>query len=165
MQDDKPGGGCTCYFGSRASDAFLRMYDRRGPLRLEWQWKPARELREHVPGALARYGPAGVWRQLAARCIWPVPWYHQVIAGEVADLVRPASVGSDLSGYVDALMAQHGVNLYALSLLGFTMEDVAKQPARMTAEQQQRYRRWCRDAKPLGYDPTKLKREVKRCRR
>lgn len=42
-RDDGSGVGCsTCYFGSRTSNRYLRVYDRRGPTRLELETKEER---------------------------------------------------------------------------------------------------------------------------
>ena len=41
-EDDSSKGCETCYFGSRSSDRYLRLYNKRGPNRLEAEYKQRR---------------------------------------------------------------------------------------------------------------------------
>jgi len=165
VKSDRPGEGWTLYVGSRSSECFLRAYDRRGPLRLEWEFKPLRSVRAAVPDAIARYGASGLWRQLATRCIWPMPWYREVLEGACTDLQHEAAGPDDLTRWMAAIVKQIGPNLAALALAGIPLTELAVMPVKPNAQQLRRWDQWCVQARELGYDPVKLEREVKRWRR
>jgi hypothetical protein len=166
-ENDTPGEeGCTLYVGSTSSDVMLRAYDRRGPLRIEWQWKPSdREVRATLPSVLQRYGPAGMWRHLGASCVWPCTWYQQLLKGECADIVHAPKRPDDLARTMAAIIEQLGPTLGAMQLAGVHLGELAVVPKKPNAEQVRKWAAWVAQARDLGYDPSRLDAKVKRCRR
>ncbi len=170
-ENDKPGEeGCTLYVGSSNSRLMQRAYDVRGPLRLEWQFKPDdRLVGRAVPECLRKFGPAAMWRRLADVCIWPMGWYQQLLKGECADLVKGPGKSDDLARTMSAIKEQFGLALGALHLLGVPSDELAVMPSRLNAEQVRKLASWVEQAPDLGYDPIKLKAELevqrwRRCR-
>lgn len=161
----RPGGGSTLYVGSNSSEAFLRGYTKRGPLRLEWQWKPNKRLRVAVPGTIARYGVAGVWRRLGTRCIWPMQWYRDLLEGQCADIAAAPTRPDDLSRTMQAIAEQLGPSLWALQMAGVVLGDLAKRPDQPNAQQLRKWSAWVQQAPDLGYDASDLEREVKQWQR
>jgi hypothetical protein len=144
----------------------LRAYDRRGPLRLEWQFKPKhRFIRQAVPDALERYGAAGLWRNLAHQCIWPMTWYQDLLRGKCADIASAPSRPDDLRRTLDAMVEQLGATFGALQLLGIEIGDLAHFPKKPNREQMIRWEQWIVQAPELGYDPSALAYQVKKCRK
>lgn len=165
-ESDQPGEGCTLYVGSMQSECMLRAYDRRGPLRLEWQWKPQeRIVRACVGEALERYGAAGIWRKLGDRCVWPLPWYRELMAGRCAEIATAPTRPDVLAKTIAAIRDQLGPTIAGLRLLGLTIDDLAKMPGKPNAEQVRKFEAFCEQAPELGYDPRRLRAEVKRWRR
>jgi hypothetical protein len=164
--DDDPAGGRTLYVGKPSSDLLIRAYDRRGPLRIEHEWKPSHiDVRDSVANSLRRHGPAGVWRRLAGRCIWPMPWFRELLKGECADEVSAPVAAADLENFITQVGAQLGASLFAFHLLGGTLDQLIRRPAKPNAQQVRRWQAWVAQAPDLGYDPTELRAEVERCRK
>jgi hypothetical protein len=166
LESDKPGDGCTLYVGSTKSDLLLRAYDRRGPLRIEWQWKPSdRRVRETVAATLRHYGVAALWRALGQSCVWPMRWYQDVLKGKCADIANAATKPNDLARTMAAIMEQLGPTLAALQLAGVGLGELACMPTKPNAEQLRKWEAWVAQAPELGYDPKGLEAEVSRWRR
>jgi hypothetical protein len=159
-RDLDPAGGTTAYFGSTKSDLIIRAYNSRGPLRVELEWKPDKLIRGQVVPALARYGAGGMWRNLARRCIWPMEWYGDLLAGDVAELEKPTVQASALQSAVEALVLQHGANLWAFRQLGFDLNDLARAPRCLTSHQHHRFRRWADEADNQGIMSTTLRTKL-----
>lgn len=157
--------GCTAYFGGRQAAVRLRAYDRRGPLRLEFQWRPDdRKVRELLPKALQRWGPMMTWRTLAAGVKFPMPWYRQLLAGETLEFTRAAAEESSLEQVADQLREQFGRTLWAMRILGMQLTDLAVAPeAPMRGDLAAKFLRWAAEGERQGYDGEKLRQEV-RCR-
>ena len=166
-ENDAPGDeGCTLYVGSSQSDLMFRAYDRRGPLRIELQWKPSsREVRELVPASLRKYGAAAMWRSLAQACIWPMPWYQDVLKGQCADIARAPSKPNDLAKVMESIIGQLGPTLAALQLAGVGLGELAWMPEKPNAEQVRKWEAWLAQAPALGYDPRRLAERVKQWRK
>ncbi len=166
-ENDKPGEeGCTLYVGSSNSRLMQRAYDVRGPLRLEWQFKPDdRLVGRAVPECLRKFGPAAMWRRLADVCIWPMGWYQQLLKGERADLVKGPGKSDDLARTMSAITEQLGPTLAGLQFAGVDLNQLCAFPNKPNAQQVRRFASWCSQARDLGYDPTRLEAEVKRCRK
>ena len=164
-QSDKPGDGHTAYFGSRQSNLYLRAYDRRGPLRLEFQWSPPKQSRRHIPTMLLEQGPGNLWRALASDHVWPLDWYMRLLKGDELQLppVDPEAA-TTLTKAFDAIRDQHGSTLWAMMLLGVQLGDLAKPPPdKMRGQDVKKFLGWARDAREMGgYDPVKLETEVQR---
>jgi hypothetical protein len=165
-ESDKPGDGCTLYVGSTKSDCMLRAYDRRGPLRLEWQWKPQYvDVREDVPNALEKYGAAGLWRKLGKRCIWPMTWYQDVLTGKCADIAAAPAKPDDLAKTMMSISEQLGPVLWGLQAIGVELRELVRHPPEWNRQQIIRFEQWCAQAPDLGYDSKRLRAEVEGCRR
>jgi hypothetical protein len=166
IQSDQPGDGWTLYVGSRQSDTMCRVYDRRGPLRVEWEFKPSNvQVRESLPSTLRRFGAAGLWRGVAQACIWPMPWYQDVLKGQCADIARCPTKPNDLARTMSAILEQLGPTLAALQLAGVGLGELACMPTKPNAEQLRKWEAWVAQAPDLGYDPKLLEAEVSRWRR
>ena len=166
-ENDTPGEeGCTLYVGSSQSDLMFRAYDRRGPLRIEVQWKPSsREVRELVPASLRKYGAAAMWRSLAHSCVWPMRWYQDVLKGQCADIARAPAKPNDLARVMESIIGQLGPTLAALQLAGVGLGELAWMPKQPNAEQIRKWEAWVAQARGLGYDPTGLEEKVRKWRR
>ena len=166
IESDSPGEGRTLYVGSTQSECMQRAYDKRGPLRCEWQWKPDHPVvRASIPEALQRSGVAALWRSVASRCVWPMQWYRDLLEGRCADIAHAPARPDDLAKTVDAIIEQLGPSLAMLQLLGVKMDHLCRMPEKPNAEQVRKWESWCEQAPALGYDPSKLKAKVKKWRR
>lgn len=153
--------GWTWYFGGKQSQLRLRAYDRRGPLRLEFQWRPSSEVGRVVPEYLERKGAAAVWRSMAESIKFPMPWYQELLAGEVAVLPKMHETDSALMQVLEHLQVQLGTTLWALELLGIDVRTLAVEPeAPMRGDLAAKQLRWAADADVQGYDGDKLRAEV-----
>ena len=158
------GEGWTWYFGGKSAELRLRAYDRRGPLRLEFQWRPEREAGTTVAHALSKRGNAYVWRSLAERIKFPLPWYQDLLTGDVASWSKTAREDTLFGEVIDQLQTQWGVTLWALEQAGMTLHDLATPPeAPMRGDVVVKLLRWAAEADLEGYDGDKLEAEV-RCR-
>jgi hypothetical protein len=170
IQSERPGDGYTAYFGGKQSALMLRAYDRRGPLRLEFQWAPPKQSRRHIPMMLLEQGPGNLWRALAKDHVWPLSWYKRLVDGEQLDLPPDdPEAATTLAKAVDAIREQHGATLWALMTLGLTMGDLAKPPPdKIRGRDAMKLLGWARDARDMGgsagsaYDGLKLEAEVRR---
>lgn len=160
-QDDGPDQGWTEVFGGKQSGHMLRVYDRRGPLRLEHQFRPVREVGAALPEMLQKLGAPGLWRRLARNLNFPMPWYQELLNGETCewDSIRPDE--TDLQAAIDAVRRQLGVTLFGLGLAGITLEDLSVEPEKPRGEILCKFNRWSKQAENLGLDGTKLKEFVK----
>lgn len=161
----KQGDGWTAYFGATSSRLQLRAYDRRGPLRLEFQFRPQGTMGGFIAEDLLRNGPASMWRRMAREVVFPMPWYLRLMKGEVAELPAVEPEGSDFARMVDQLRLQFGTRLWLLQQLGMTIEDVATPPENPRADLWAELHRLAIQAEDLGYDSTTAKEELKRWRR
>src|SRR5947209_1531101 len=77
VHSDGETGGDTLYLGGKYSDLRLRCYDVRGPLRLEWQYRPAgREVGQIVVENVRAKGPFAMWRGITRqRLMFKHDWY------------------------------------------------------------------------------------------
>lgn len=159
----RPGEGMTAYFGGRTADLRLRVYDRRGPLRLEFEWHPPKPARPHVPIMLLEQGPGGVWRSLARSHVWPMAWYMQLLDGDRVELPPlDDEAVTTLQAAWDQLRDGFGYTFQAFDLLGLTMADLAKPfPEKLRGRDAKKFLGWAREA-PAGYDGAKLRVEVEK---
>lgn len=110
-----PNDGFTWYFGGNNSPLRLRVYDRRGPLRLEFQWRPSD--REGILAGILRRDLNAAWRMLASRIIWSFSWYRRLIEGPISEF-HVEKPETDWERAAAELKAQYGVTSWALCLLG-----------------------------------------------
>jgi hypothetical protein len=161
-RSEKP-EGWTWYFGGKSSYLRMRGYDRRGPLRLEFQLRPEKQTGEHLPEIIARRGVSSVWRSLAHSIRFPMRWYENLLVGDVAKLPETVREESLLEKVIDQLQLQLGASVWALQQLGVTLDDLSTPPEQIRGDVAAKFLRWADEAKGVGYDGEKLRREV-RCR-
>jgi hypothetical protein len=161
-KSDRPGDGWTAYFGGKTADVKLRVYDRRGPLRLEWQWGPPRELAPHVASFFKR--PDGLktwWGRLAQAAVWPMPWYQALLAGDEERVPGQVEDQTRFDQAVAAHRDQFGASLWALQLLGLKLEDLLVDPGpQLRGDVAAKFTRWSKEAEKSGYDGAALRREI-----
>ena len=161
--DKRPGEGNMLTIGSRSSEAYLRCYDRRGPLRMEWEWKPTDDnLRLAIPNALTKRGPADLWRTIARKCVFPIDWCQQLYDGPTVDIhAEPRRMAEFLSALA-AFQKQHGEQLATFMACGVLIDELAVPAEHPSGEQKRRRRQFAKEAAEAGYEP---KPEMTRCRK
>lgn len=164
--NDREGEGWTLYLGGKTSQLRWRIYDRRGPLRLEAQWRPERDVGRELPEMLMSKGPEHWWRSLAKPTLgFNMPWLRELIDGPAQALWHQPRVDAMLEDALEQFREQWGLTLWALSQLGFTIQDLQTDPGRLRGSQAAKFTAWASSAQARGYDGEKLAREVrKRCR-
>jgi hypothetical protein len=166
IESDREGEGRTLYIGSSKQPTHLRAYDRRSFLRLEWQLAPQnKRTRRDLLDLIDKHGIAAIWRGAAHKCIWPDKWYRDCLAGDAVELEPKPVVASDLTSFVEAIMAQYGDKLYLLELLGFKLSDLSRRADYPTSFQLSARKKWADQATKLGYDVAALQREITQCRK
>lgn len=96
-ESDGVGEGRTLYIGSRASECFMRAYDKRGPLRIEYELKPKdKTLRRFIASSLVKQGPASLWRGAAQLCVFEVEWFKKLMSGDAVEIQRRAASRSEI---------------------------------------------------------------------
>lgn len=164
IRSDRPGEGWTAYFGGKSADLQLRCYDKRGPLRLEAQWRPPKLQAGSVASEIKTRGVASCWRSLFKSAVWPMPWYQHLLAGDAMVKQADEQVSATFWKAVISAQEQIGATLWALHVLGVTMEDLVKDPGdQLRGDVAAKFLRWADEAGPHGYDGDALRSEVK-CR-
>lgn len=164
IKSDHPGDGWTAYFGGRTADLQVRVYDRRGPLRVEHQWRPPKGMAGSVAGLVSNVGVAAVWRMLSGLAVWPMPWFKQILHGEAIERTADIQVSATFQRAMDSAREQLGGTLWALALLGVKLGDlVVAPPDKMRGDVAAKFLTWADDAEALGYNGAALRAEVK-CR-
>jgi hypothetical protein len=161
MEEARSDEGWTFYFGARSSDRRLRVYDQRGPLRLEWQWRPPRGVKRFVPKILKQDGVASLWRSMSKEIIFPSPWYRELLEGECASWSAEAERISTVKERIDQIRLQHGVELYALQVAGVKLAELVRRPGKWRRDDAAKYLRWAAELERLGYDGAKLGEEIR----
>jgi hypothetical protein len=142
----------------------IRAYDRRGPLRIETQWRPQGEARGIIPEMLVRRGAAHVWRQCASRVRLKLDWYEELLAGEEEKLPASMRVDSMLEEAKFQLWRQQGISLWMLGMMGETIETLRRVPDLLTGPQARKLRAWLDGHERAGNDVAEARRELeKRC--
>lgn len=162
-KSDAVDGGWTAYFGGKQSAMRLRAYDRRGPLRLEWQFRPERDVGVLIPEVVSRHGVAAVWRACAQSTVFPMVWYRELLEGPTADWKPAVEEASELAEVLESIREQMGVTLWGLKLLGLSLDDLAVEPEKPRGRVFVKMTRWTEQAAAMGYDGEALKREL-RCK-
>lgn len=137
------GKGFTWYFGGRSSELRLRVYDRRGPLRLEFQWTPC-DRDQLLAEAVARDLDA-CWRMFASKIVFPLEWYRQLLNGDVLH-VEPDGRAVEWEGAAQALRDQWGATIHALRLLGVSIESLELPVKNVSRHVRSKFRRWATQA-------------------
>lgn len=153
FQSGNPGDGHTAYFGGKTADQRLRAYDRRGDLRLEWQWRPPKGMSKSVAKMMLERGVEPMWRSLAQSCVWPMPWYQALLTGDAEQRVRDEAVDTALTQAVIAFREQAGPSLWAMLLAGVPITDLVSDPGDdLRGDQARKFIGWAKDAAKMGYD-------------
>lgn len=148
----REGSGFTWYFGGRESEMRLRVYDRRGPLRLEFQWRP--EDREHLLAQIALQHLDLTWRRCAEKIIFPVKWYFDLLKGNSLQFTSPVKSQPSVDRAAMVLQEQYGVTLWALRRLGIEPESLERPPA--DKRQRAKVRQWLVERAEQGFDVSHL---------
>jgi hypothetical protein len=161
-----PGEGFTFYFGGKTAKLQIRAYDRRGPLRIETQWRPGREVGEVLPEMVIEKGPAHWWRSTVAACRFPMPWFRELLDAPRQNIPQLPEVAGVLDEVLAQFQQQWGQALWAFGLLGMTLDDLQRAPEALRGSQAAKLLSWAKSADAHGGDGGKLRREVlKRCPR
>jgi hypothetical protein len=162
IQSDDVDDGWTCYFGGKFSALRLRVYDRRGPLRLEFQYRPHKQMGHQLPDLLLQVdGPGEMWRTLARKVEFKVPWYQRLLVGHCRELTIDARTESTFLEALEHLRKQFGVTLWAALVAGYDLDDLVRDPERLRGQEAAKLLSWARQCDRIGYDGAALKREVK----
>lgn len=161
FEEMKSSSGWTFYFGGRSADLRFRAYDERGPLRLEGQWRPQGAVGRFLPKMIKGSGVMPVWRYLANHVRFPMPWYRHLLEGDVVTVAPVADEETQLGKFLDQMILQYGVALWALQAMGCNLNDLAKKPKKLKGEVHSKFMKWADEAPALGYDGEKLKAEVR----
>jgi hypothetical protein len=151
--------GWTAYFGGTSSKCRLRAYDRRGPLRLEWQFRPEKQVGAFLPGHIIDKGPEALWRTLSQSAVFPMPWYRDLLHGDAIEWTKGEKVDSSLRDAIEQLRTQMGPTLWALKLLG-ALDDLCVEPEKPRGEILRKFSRWSKEAAGEGYNNQELEREL-----
>jgi hypothetical protein len=139
------GDGFTWYFGGRQSAVQLRAYDRRGPLRLEFQWRPDDSSKLLSQVLLSSSVPA-LWRMLGQKLIFPFAWYVELLRGEALTIDRVAPAVASWQKAAMAMHEQHGVTLWALRMLGVPARELERPPGeKIHHDVAAKLRNWARE--------------------
>jgi hypothetical protein len=142
----------------------MRAYDRRGPLRVEFQWRPQGEIREDLAERLVRKGPENLWRRCARRVEFELPWYQQLLEGDVDETPSNQRVESTLNEAMFQISHQFGPSFLMFGLLGFDLTDLMKKPDAFSGPQYRKFSKWCDDHERAGNDVSQARKELeKRC--
>jgi hypothetical protein len=152
--------GWTWYFGGKSANLLLRVYDQRGPLRLEFVLRPQKIAGQQLPEIVARRGVASVWRSLAQGIRFPLTWYQQLLQGDTAELGETVFEESSLAKVIDQLQLQLGPSFWALQKLGLQLADLGTPPEQIRGEVAAKFLRWSDEAAELGLDGAKLRKDV-----
>jgi hypothetical protein len=144
--------GHTLYVGSTGSDCYLLVYDRRGPLRMEFRkrfkGRRTRSLsRSWLQGLAGDLGwPAAAHAGLLGRYRWSAEWFTR-LQGDPLCMSTADDGPSALAEAGRIFMEQQGVKAKMLLALGaIEIEDLQGPLPPLTFRQQQQFNRWKRDA-------------------
>lgn len=160
--------GETFYMGSRQSGRFVRVYDRRGPVRLEMEWKGERAVllwRRLLAVAESGWSCAALTELRAfldfrdrSASIHPVlcpllPWWAEIVAGAGRDAVMLPRERPTLESQQEWLVRQVAP---VLALVADSVPDATSLIARLLSEGRARYstkrdRVALRDAARVGW--------------
>lgn len=156
MQNDEGG---TLYLGGKTAEHRVRCYDRRGPLRIEHQWRPGDKTQgRFVVEVLLKHGAGPVWRSLSSRVKFPqVQWYMDLLGGSSMELVFKPRISSALPDAVEQFKKQWGMSLCAMMLLGVSPDDLSRPLANLTGDQVAKFTEWAFCADSLGLNGQALR--------
>lgn len=123
------GSGFTWYFGGRCSELRLRVYDRRGPLRLEFQWRP--DDREALLAELLSKDLGACWSMFTSKLLFSFKWYKRAMGTSPQLAWTTTPQPSPWEKVAAELRQQWGFTLWALRQLGVETKDLERDPATM----------------------------------
>jgi hypothetical protein len=158
--------GCTLYVGRRQAETFLRAYDRRGPLRLEWEIKPAsRERGSSLTASFVRVGAGPLWRGAARSVEFGFPWYQSLLDGDAVTITGSAAEAKDLDELIHALRHTCGPAIELLHEAGYDLRALGRLPPTMGSRALAKYRRVANDLTAVGLDGRAVLERLSQCRR
>lgn len=160
------GEGCTLYLGGRTAEHRIRCYDRRGPLRIEHQWRPSsREMGEQLPEKLLKYGSGSIWRSLSNRLRFTqLSWYMDLLNGQCVDLLFKPRASTSFPDAVAQLRHQMGLSLCCMRLCGVTLDDLTRDVSleQLTGDQLAKFHDWSLSADAHGLNGQPLRDALQR---
>ena len=168
VQGKGEGEGCTLYLGGKTAEHRVRCYDRRGPLRIEHQWRPSsREMGEALPAMLLKHGSGPLWRSLGQRLKFKqLRWYMELLDGDCVELMFASRASSSLPDAVAQFRKQMGISLQAMLLCGVDlndlMRDLATEP--LDGNQHAKLWDWSLSADSMGLDGQPLRDALDRAK-
>lgn len=164
--EDEEQGGYTQYVGSKSSEILIRLYDRRGPLRIEVQFMPAnKQLRKMWLNVLLQQGPWPLWRGLASVLRLPkVSWWEQLLDGKTFQRVPPDDDDLEVERLLESIRDQCGKTLWALTVGGVELGQLlAVEPERPRGRDLRKFAAIAAWMKVNGHDSVALEEAI-RCK-
>ena len=158
IMNDREGEGWTLYLGGKQSQLRIRAYDRRGPLRIETQWRPPRAVGQVLPELVLKHGAAHWWRSTARAVKFPMPWYRELLEEPSQVIPHIPDASAELEQVIQQLSHQWGQVLWACGKLGMTLDTLQRAPERLRGSQVAKLKAWARAGKSMGYDGDALAR-------
>ena len=94
--------------------------------------------------------PARLWRMMAERIVFLLPWYEKLLRGESAEFDMPKPE-TDYERAALALKDQWGEALWAFMLLGMTADSFVAPPFdRLRSSTKSKFKRWAFQAGEKG---------------
>jgi hypothetical protein len=165
-ESGSPEDGCTLYVGRRQAETFLRAYDRRGPLRLEWEIKPAsRQRGSSLTASFVRVGSGPLWRGASRTLEFGFPWYQALLEGDAVTVTGSAPEAKDLDDLIASITHTHGAAIEVLRVAGFDLSRLGRMPPTMGSRALAKYRRIANDLSAVGLDGSAVLERLQQCRR
>ena len=158
IMNDREGEGWTLYLGGKQSQLRIRAYDRRGPLRIEPQWRPPRDVGQVLPELVLKHGPAHWWRSTARAVKFPMPWYRELLDEPSQVLPQIPDVSAEFEQVLQQLIQQWGQSFWVFRRMGISLEDLERAPGRLRGSQVAKLKAWARAGSAMGYDGAALAR-------
>lgn len=140
--------GFTWYFGARQSPLRLRVYDRRGPLRLEFQWRP--DDRDQLLADILARDLNGCWASFTSKLIFSFKWYRDLMGSSSPLLWQTKHQETEWEQAATQLREQWGFTLWALDQLSVDVRGLMRDPADLPRATRARLWRWAGNAGQRG---------------
>ena len=154
-------GGATVYFGGKSSDARLRVYDVRGPIRLEWQLRPAgKEAGAVAVHNVSHFGVLPVWRWASqTKLMFNAPWFVDVASGSIVELPVDDRASSTMEEAIEQIKKQYGASISAMIALGVDLTKLAKfiDSDELKSPVRAKFQRWASEGDSVGLNGDKLR--------
>ncbi len=162
ITNSRAGEGWTLMLGGKTAQLRMRAYDRRGPLRIETQWRPERDVGRELPELILKHGAGHWWRSTAAAVKFPMPWYRELLEQPAQVIPQVPQVGAALAEALEQFSQQWGQALWAFGMLGLGLEDLQRIPEALRGSQVAKLVAWGQAGKSLGYDGDRLITEARK---